>query len=205
MKRSLLVSIALITTFIMMAQTHTPNRVPQWGKGGDRHGAQAKTMGEQRRGFWIAAEVDGAYCLRMDKPRPTQAELDVTAGYRFSSYFKVGAGLGLRWISESGNELRYRDHKWAMPLYLDARGVMINDAYRNVVPYWSMDIGTSITEGFMFRPSVGIRVGQPRSAFTLALSFTFQNMKGYDYELIGATGFKNRLEAFVGLRAGYEF
>ena len=76
-------------------------------------------------------------------------------------------------------------------------GNFIDDEFRTVTPYWSMDMGGAIKDGFMWRPTIGIRVGQSRSAFLLGVTYTGQNLK---YK----TG-KDRYVSAVGLTLGYEF
>lgn len=179
------------------AQTNEPNRIPAWGKGDPA----LQQVGDRTTGFWIAAEAAGAYSIRFDKPRGGFAEIDVTAGYRFCPYLRAGLGIGGRWYSAHKDALRRSSHSWGMPIYINVRGNMIDDTYRDVVPYYSVDLGGSAGDGFMFRPSVGIRVGKPRQAFLLALSYTLQELRGYNKALDPC----KRAVSFIGLRTGFEF
>jgi hypothetical protein len=82
------------------------------------------------------------------------------------------------------------------------RGNFIPTQYRSVVPYYSFSIGGSIRDGFFFRPTVGLRIGQQRSAFLVSLSYVGQSMKGYKWN--------KELKyvdyvSFISLGIGYEF
>jgi hypothetical protein len=202
MKKILSLCLAIaVACGLASAQENQPNRIPQWGKGNpEKHDIATNT-----NGFWIAVEAAGGYSIRNDSPRTGFGELDVTFGYRVNQYARVGLGLGARWYSNTGNELRKTTGKWGMPIYLNVRGNIISGDYRNVVPYYSVDLGGSVKDGFMFRPSVGIRVGQQRNAFLIALSYTFQNLQGYELYVPSGAVDKNYPVSFLGLRLGYEF
>ena len=73
--------------------------------------------------------------------------------------------------------------------------------YRRTVPYDGVEVGGSIKDGFMIRPSVGVRIGEPRQAFTLALSYMGQDIKSYSESREKSY----RYTSFVCLRLGYEF
>lgn len=147
-------------------------------------------------GFWGAVQGFGASTLFIDARCTQLAELDLVGGYRFSQYLKVGLGLGARYYF---NNTRLRDSsiEWAMPLFATVRGNFIHEGYRNVVPYYSIDVGGAVRDGFMWRPAVGIRVGQPRNAFTLALTYMGQNLTYKDG--------KDKYVSALGLTVGYEF
>ncbi len=87
-----------------------------------------------------------------------------------------------------------------MPLYATLRGNIIPSEYRNIVPYYSFDMGASIRDGFMVRPGIGIRVGQNRNAFLINLSYLGQNIIATEYNQR-----KNKFTSFVMLKVGYEF
>ncbi|MCM1370108.1 MAG: hypothetical protein NC204_07015 [Candidatus Amulumruptor caecigallinarius] len=201
------IAAAMLTAAACMtasAQDNVPNRTPEWGNGN----YESHSVLENNTGFWIAAEAAGAYTLRTHSPEFALAEIDVTAGWRFNDFLRVGVGIGGRWYSKTENEIRRADHHWSMPIYANIRGNMMRGEYRTVVPYYSFDIGGSCSDGFMLRPSVGIRVGQPRKAFTIALSYTLQQMRGWKVEgdipniSIAKT---NRMISFLGLRMGFEY
>lgn len=196
---SILLAAAALTA---TAQERTIKRLPEIGKA-----VEDIEYASNLSGFWFAAEISGSYSVLFNKDNNCPfAEFDVIAGYRFNDYLRVGAGFGGRY--EFDDNLRYDDIPWGFPIYLDVRGNFIPQTYRNVVPYWSMDIGGTIRDGFMLRPSIGIRVGRQRSAFLLALGYTGQYMKIQKMihtplrsENIGA----NRFVSLLSLRIGYEF
>ena len=66
-----------------------------------------------------------------------------------------------------------------MPIFAALRGNMIPVLYR-VVPYWGLDFGGSIRDGVMLQPTIGIKVGEPRQAFTLGFSYMEQNIATSD-------------------------
>ena len=94
------------------------------------------------------------------------------------------------------------DHAWGLPLFLNVRGNIIPTDYYDVIPYWSMDIGTTFPDGFMIRPSIGIRVGQPRSAFLLSVAYVGQQIR--EFAPVG-NGTEHNFKSFISLRLGYEF
>jgi hypothetical protein len=84
-----------------------------------------------------------------------------------------------------------------MPLFAHVRGNLIKEEYRTVVPYYALDLGGVFRDGFMWRPSIGIKVGEDRSAFTIAVSYLGQSTKRFDN--------KQKYVSGVVLRLGYEF
>ena len=93
-------------------------------------------------------------------------EIDAVAGYRFNEYVRVGLGLGARYYFDN-NKVRSTLSEWAFPIFLNVRGNFIPTRYRDVVPYYSFDIGVTVRDGFMLRPTVGLRVGRERSAWAM--------------------------------------
>lgn len=158
------------------------------------------------RGFWIAAEsVTGITC-RMGKKNADMAfeEIDVTAGYRFNQYIRVGVGAGVRYYLYHNNLVRNNSVKFSAPLFFNIRGSLMARAERKVVPYYSLDIGGCFRDGFMIRPAVGIRVGGLRNAFTAAIAYT-----GQSTDLItrdnGVVGHKRGFLSMPTIKLGYEF
>lgn len=156
------------------------------------------------KGFFCAAEASGAFSVSDGKKNIAFAELDFTGGYRFNDYLRVGAGLGARRYFDP-NDARYMTHKWGMPLYLNVRGNFIRNGYRNVVPFWSCDLGTTFPDGFMFRPNFGIRVGQARSAFVLSIGYLGQNIRASKLDKNDKLRVDHPFYSFITLKLGYEF
>lgn len=151
---------------------------------------------DSESGFWCAGQLSGSYSTNLTKSNSPYGEFDFVGGYRHNSYLKIGLGLGGRYYFNN-DKIRKSDIAWSMPIYLNVRGNIIDDTYRTVAPYYSIDLGGVIRDGFMLRPSIGMRVGQPRSAFLIGLTYTGQSLKYI-------TG-KQRFTSFVGVTVGYEY
>lgn len=148
------------------------------------------------KGFWMGVNFMGAYSLFLTEHCTPWAELSIVGGYRFNQYLKVGIGFGARYYFEN-SKLRERDIKWSFPILATVRGNIISDEYRTVVPYYSVEIGGTIQDGFMWRPTFGLRIGQSRSALLVGINYTGQ-------DLIYKTN-KKRYVSSLGLTIGYEF
>lgn len=166
-------------------------------------------------GFWCAVDLMGGYTFRGDAGGAENAvpvEFDAVGGYRFNEYLKVGLGLGARYYINS-NHLRYRSMEWAMPLFVNLRGNFIPLQERRVTPFWSMDAGVAFGDGFMARPTIGLRFGDfRRSAFTLALGYQGQQMSTRHLDIADIDGVevpvpckKREWVSGIVLKIGYEF
>lgn len=155
-----------------------------------------RDMTDNDTGFWMSAQVNGSYSVFISDKCTPWTELDVVGGYRFNQYLKVGVGFGGRYYFEN-DRLRSNNVKWSFPVFATVRGNFVPDDYRSVTPYYSLDLGAAIRDGFMWRPTVGLRIGQSRSAFLVGITYTGQSLK---YK----TG-KDRYISGVGLTLGYEF
>lgn len=148
-------------------------------------------------GFFCVAQVSTAYTLNPSPRSFGFSDVSGIAGYRFNQYLRAGVGIGARYYYSVG-DYRNMSHKFGLPLFLDLRGNFIPDAYRDVVPFWSIDLGATFPDGVMFRPSVGIRVGEPRSAFVLSLGYVGQKIRTF-------SGEKKDFTSGISLSLGYEF
>lgn len=166
---------------------------------GTEHRLQ-KDYQAQNTGFYMAGEASGAYSLNGGK-HVSFTELDATGGYRFSEYLRAGIGIGARYYFNAA-EVRRHHGKWGMPLYVNLRGNFIPTEERNVVPFWSVDLGATFPDGVMVRPTVGIRVGQPRNAFVASIGYVGQSLKVCPEKLNGK---QNKLYNFITIKVGYEF
>lgn len=147
------------------------------------------------RGFWAAIELDGGYLLNR-KDNAGYTELHFIAGYRINEFIKFGAGFGGRFYINN-NAVRCENYKWSFPLFLSVRGNIIPELHKDVVPFYSAELGSAINDGLYFRPALGLRIGEPRSAFTIALTYTAQRLK-MEPE-------RKATSSFVGLKIGWEF
>ena len=195
MKKIFLIITLLATAFAVSAQDNQVKRIPS--KGYDPNQQQYTTF---NRGFWFAAEAMGGISCHLKGHNLGFTEVDFTAGYRFSQYLRAGVGLGARYYIKQ-EELRRGSIKWGMPIFLAVRGNLMPGEYRHAVPFYSVEVGGSVRDGFMLRPSIGVRIGEPREAFVLALSYMGQNLATYDSEGGKCSKYTN----FIALRLGYEF
>ena len=195
MKNTIIVLLFLVTFLGAFSQNNQIKRIPTVGKD-----VNQEIFTEYDMGFWLAAEFLGGYSSHLSGHNMGVGELDLTVGYRINQFLKFGIGLGARSYINQKN-LRRHSSSWGMPVYAAARGNMIPGFYRRIVPYWSMDIGGSIRDGFMFRPSVGMRIGKPRQAFTLAFSYMGQNIASNN-----TSGEKTeKFTSFFCIRLGFEY
>lgn len=183
--------------FSVPAQLHRVTRMPEI----DKSNVQ-KDYYENENGYWMAAEAGAAYSCRLFGSNFGFTEVDVTGGYRFSEYFRAGLGLAARLYFDN-NAVRKNDSPWAMPVFVNFRGNFIPTQYRNVVPFYSIDTGATFRDGFMIRPSVGLRIGQQRNAFVVSAGYLGQNLKIEDSH--APSKGKEKFVSFVTLRLGYEF
>lgn len=154
--------------------------------------------GDMDSGFWFSTEIGEALSCNIKGGNYTFTELDAIGGYRFNEFLRLGIGIGARYYNNNGH--RFSSISWGMPIYGTVRGNIIPGEYRNVVPYYSVDMGASIRDGFMFRPGIGMRIGQKRNAFIASLSYLGQNIISTENNAR-----KNKFTSFVMLRIGYEF
>lgn len=153
-------------------------------------------------GFWGAIESTTAYSCRFNEPNAGFEEISVAGGYRVSEFFRIGVGIGGRWYWNS-SKLRTNKMEWSMPIFGTIRGAFIDHAYRTTTPYYSLDIGGAIQDGFMIRPAIGLKIGELRNAFTIALAYTGQVM--YATNSYHAKNGKQTMVSMISLKLGYEF
>lgn len=148
-------------------------------------------------GYWWSMDLGVAPSLKFHETSLWTSTLSFVNGYMFSDYLKLGVGIGATWYFANNDKIRDTDIKWAMPLFVNARGSFISQEVREIVPFWSVDIGGAIRDGFLFTPSIGCRIGERRSAFITSIGYSYRNIdtkKGY-----GSS------RNFVTLKIGYEF
>ncbi|MDD6281174.1 MAG: hypothetical protein PUA76_05735 [Bacteroidales bacterium] len=199
MKKILLSAIAAISVIACAAQENQLNRLPEIGSANE-----VKDYSQSNTGFWIAAEASGAYSCRLFHSNFSLAEVDAVFGYRFNDYLRVGLGVGARYYFDN-DKVRYTRSEWAFPLYFNMRGNFMPAFYRNLVPYWSVDVGGTIRDGLLVRPTLGLRIGRQRSAFLLGLGYMGQDMKTFALDDKGRWYGKSKFVSFVTLKLGYEF
>lgn len=195
MKKLALILIAIIVAVGASAQENQIKRIP--AKGYDPNQQQYTTF---ERGAWFAAEALGGYSCHLEGHNMGLGEIDVTVGYRFSQYLKVGVGIGARYYINP-KWLRRSSVNWGMPIFATVRGNLMPGLYRRTVPYWGIEAGASVRDGAFFRPTIGLRIGEPRQAFTIGISYMGQDIATYNCQGEKA----GKYTSFVCLRLGYEF
>ena len=157
---------------------------------------KSMNIAENNTGYWCSIEVNGGSTLMENHRNVALVNAEFTNGYRFNEWLKVGAGIGVMYYPNNNNVRDTKNHL-SMPLFINARGNMLSEEIRRTVPYWSVSIGTSIPDGFFLTPTVGLRVGEKRSAFLVGISYTLRHLKTYPGSMTNFSG------AMVKL--GYEF
>lgn len=156
---------------------------------------------DRNTGFWWSAELSLGGSWRNPHPKNANAgfgEIDFTAGYRFNEYVRVGAGAGLRYYFPA-HHLRASGTPLSGPLYVNVRGSLMPCLYKDIVPYYSFDLGGAFNDGFMWRPTIGLRFGTLRNAFLLGLTYTGQTMRTINRPN------KHSYVSLLSLKFGYEF
>ena len=146
--------------------------------------------------FWFGVEADGASSIMGTSKNMQFVTLTLTGGYTFSEYLRIGAGFGGR-MYVNNSEIRESERKFGMPLYFNARGNFISAYDREEVPYWSINIGTTTTEGVYLNPTIGYSFGGVRNKFLVGLSYTLSSFKDYEED--------TRVYSYFGIKLGYEF
>jgi len=152
---------------------------------------------EKDDGFWCALEGNVGSSIVFNHDNTVRAGLSFIGGYMVNEYLKLGLGIGGNCYTTNNDVIRDTSIEWTMPLYFDARGNIVTQETRNFVPYWSVDIGGAIRDGFFFSPTIGMRIGQKRDSWLLGLSYTVQQ--------IDAIANYPETISIVSLKLGYEF
>lgn len=153
-------------------------------------------IAELNKGYWCSIEINSGATLMEGHKNLALVNAEFTNGYRFSEWLKLGAGIGVTYYVNNNN-VRTTSNHLSMPLFINARGNILTESIRSILPYWSVNIGTSLPDGFFFTPTVGIRVGEPRSAFLIGLSYSLRHLKTCP----------NCIDNYSGamIKVGYEF
>ena len=165
---------------------------------------------ETTSGFWCAAEANiGSSILFKDGVKDAQrAGLSFVGGYMVNEFLKIGLGIGGLCYFNKNDDLRSTDIKWTMPIYFDIRGNMTSQESRNFLPYWSVDIGAAVRDGFFFSPTIGMKFGEIRDSWLIGISYSIQQIKNWTdqnkkFSPHGQT--TPETVSFVSIKLGYEF
>lgn len=163
-------------------------------------------LSRQEKGFWCAVDLAAGPSLSLDKGhKPSWAgDALFTFGYRVNNFIQAGLGCGIRYYFEEGTRTNAKNLKpVSIPLFANVRGVMMEPRGHVVVPFWSMNVGYAVFDGFYLSPTVGIRVGSmERSHFTAGIAYVLQgaSTKNND-DSVKSNGILNSLQ----LKLGYQF
>lgn len=189
MKRYLLtalVTMCCATAFSQYRQVTLPEKPTRTGY---------KDLNSKDNGFWCAVDADGGSSLN-GRSNLLYTGLLFTGGYRVNEYLRIGAGFGLR-AYISNNEVRKSDSPLAIPLFVNARGNILSAMDREAVPFWSVNIGGAVGDGFLLNPTLGYSFGGLRHNFLVGLSYTLSSFTDY----MNA----KRTYSYLGIKLGYEF
>ncbi len=125
--------------------------------------------------------------------------LTFTVGYRLNEFLRGGVGLGVNCYFNGNEKVRGTVNKWTMPVFLNLRGNIVSQDARGVVPYWSLDGGALLGDGYFISPTIGIRIGQHRNSFLIGLNYAIGDIDTSKGEI-----YSNPVN-FLGLKLGYEF
>lgn len=153
-------------------------------------------LAEQNHGYWCSIDAEFGSTLMENKKNVASAGLNFTNGYRFSEYLKVGVGLGILYYINNDN-VRARENHLAMPLFFNLRGNLVTEEIRHTVPYWSINVGAVMPDGFFFNPQIGLRIGEKRSAFCIGIGYVLRKLDSQSMNISSYSG--------ASLKVGYEF
>lgn len=153
-------------------------------------------LAEQEQGYWCSIDAEFGSTLMENKKNVASVGVNFTNGYRFNEYLKVGIGLGVLYYVNSDN-VRARKSHLAMPLFVNLHGNMVTEEIRRTVPYWSVNVGTAMPDGFFFNPQVGLRIGEKRSAFCIGIGYVLRKLDSLSQNTSSYSG--------ASLKIGYEF
>ena len=153
-------------------------------------------IAENNTGYWCSIEFNGGSTLMENHRNIALVNVEFSNGYRFNQWLKIGVGVGVTYYPDN-NHVRDTKKHLSIPLFLNARGNILSEEIRRTVPYWSVNIGASLPDGFFMTPTIGLRVGEKRSAFLVGVSYTLRHLKTTPGSMTNYSG------AMVKL--GYEF
>lgn len=170
--------------------------------GQDRHitmpeqPAAIPNIEEADKGYWCAIEVGGGSTAMDNMKNIAMVAASYTNGYRFGQFLKVGVGVSVLYYPNNKNVRQSANH-FSVPIFLNVRGNALPDDTRMTVPFWSVNVGTSVSDGFFLTPAVGLRIGEKRSAFLLSVAYTLRHLDSYPENVNNYHG--------ALLKLGYEF
>ena len=170
MKKTLMLLLAITVSSMVMAQYRDVKLPPESPR------SRYYDSDRADKGFWSAAEFLGGSTVSTEYPCAQHLQLTWTVGYRFNQYIRIGAGLGGKVYVHNGSKLRAAESNWAVPFFFNARGNFMAQEDRGYSPYWSMNVGYVVKDGFFMSPTLGIRFGAKRSDFLLGVTYSLNRI-----------------------------
>lgn len=176
MKKFFLISAMLLCGFSFLKAQNLPEGVIM----PDRPKTKAYVdYSWKESGFWAGLDLASGASVNVDPKYATAVTTDIhaVAGYRFNSFIMIGAGVGAKIYAPSGNRVdaKYPGNIVSIPVFFNARGVMIDPRSRVTLPCWSLDLGYSFFDGIYVSPMLGVRVGGgERHHFIAGLAYVLQ-------------------------------
>ena len=187
--------VLLLAAFILAPYIYAQNvRLPEKPKP-----QRFKDFSVEQSGVWYAAEISAASSIILNHDNVQRSFLTFTVGYRLNEFLRGGVGLGVNCYFNGNEKVRGTVNKWTMPVFLNLRGNIVSQDARGVVPYWSLDGGALLGDGYFISPTIGIRIGQHRNSFLIGLNYAIGDIDTSKGEI-----YSNPVN-FLGLKLGYEF
>ncbi len=193
MRRICILSVLLLMVTTLCAQ-YREVKIPEKG-----NVPEYKDYETKNEGFWIAAEVEGGSSIMESKSNKQYVALTAIAGYRRNEFLRFGLGFGGRVYVNNAFVERESSSRYTFPVFANIRGNFISAYDRDGVPFWSLNIGSMINEGFFFSPTIGYSFGGIRNNFMIGLAYTMGTFKKDDEKKSTA------VYSYLGLKIGYEF
>lgn len=153
----------------------------------------------ENSGFWFSVEGAASTSLILNHQNAQRAELTIGGGYRFNEYLRIGLGLGGNFYFNGNKRMRGEENATTIPVFLNLRGSMISQTVREVVPFWSVNVGTYAGDGVFLSPTIGMRIGEKRNSFLIGICYTLGKMNTSLDNIYPNT------VSFLGLKLGYEY
>ena len=115
----------------------------------------------------------------------------------------MGAGLGAKYYFNHNSRRRGTANSCTFPLFFNARGNFLSQADRSMVPYWSVNVGGVVGDGFFLSPTIGLRFGEQRNSWLLGLSYSLNHINTDKLQVPPAT--RLTTTSALMLHVGYEF
>lgn len=185
MKRFVLTTVVLLLaggSFLAKSQPNSLPKIPDTPKYTD--------FSLKNSGYWFSVAPGVAVASRPGFESSGCAQLELSNGYRFSEFFKLGIGIAPRMYF-----CGYLDKKYSLPLFAEARGNFFSQYHTAWAPWWNANVGYSFNEGTFFTVGVGARFGGLRHNFITSVFYSLQGVEDEQLKFVH----------MLGIKLGYEF